>query len=245
MIKQIKTKIYVSYPVFYMTLYYLLGRKNKEIKYLISEKYNFIYIPIQKVANTSLLGVFLPLAMGRGISRPEIHNTSLLHISKSKLKKYTDSGLFAFSFVRNPYDRIVSCYEHKISKESVTNNNFTNGVANILTIYKGFYAGMPFEEFASIICQIPDYRADVHFRSQHKFLCNRLGEPLVNFVGRYENLENDFRKVCIKIGIYHQLPHYQKSPKKYIKYHSYYSKETKEIVRKRYKKDFEIFNYEF
>ena len=74
------------------------------------------------------------------------------------------------------------------------------------------------------------------------------GRLLPNYIGRFENLVEDFnyvRKIIemkTKI-ILPRLPHLMKSTKK--NYREYYTPELIELVRERYQKDIDILGYKF
>jgi len=70
------------------------------------------------------------------------------------------------------------------------------------------------------------------------------GRIVVDFVGRFENLQGDCQRVCDIIGIECTLPHFNKT-KRSRNYREYYSSRTKRIVRETYGRDIEAFGYEF
>ena len=78
---------------------------------------------------------------------------------------------------------------------------------------------------------------------QHKYLLHK-DEIKVDFLGRFENLQNDFSKLCLNLNIsYPPLPHLNKSSHR--QYSSYYNKECREAVHDRFIKDIEYFDYKF
>ena len=66
---------------------------------------------------------------------------------------------------------------------------------------------------------------------------------LVDFVGRYENLDDDFHAVCNMIGISAPLPHLNRST--HAEYRCYYSDQLARKIASRYSEDIDLFRYEF
>jgi hypothetical protein len=152
---------------------------------------------------------------------------------------------FTFTVVRNPYDRAVSCYHSKVKRrEELTPYEIEN--VGIAKKFKDIYVGMSFKEFVRAIAQIPDERADRHFKSQAWFLLNKNGRLRVDYVGRFEHFNEEYEKICKKLGVKrpHKLINVNPSKRK-KNYQDYYDEETKKLIQKRYKKDFELFNYNF
>jgi len=151
----------------------------------------------------------------------------------------------SFAFVRHPLDRLVSCYRDKIQGEA---REFTEvsekGIAHCLSGYDAFWAGMSFDEFVRAVASIPDDRADEHFRSQHSFVTNAKGVIAVDFIGRFETLDADFRCLAEKVGLPSglRLPNRQAASHK-VDFRTFYSQEVCALAYERYKKDFEWFSY--
>ena len=83
--------------------------------------------------------------------------------------------------------------------------------------------------------------------TQFEYLTDDDGKMLVDFVGRYEKLAEDFYEVVGKIGVPLMiLPKRNVTKDKVIdSYREYYSPVSRRMVEKKYKKDLEFFEYEY
>ncbi|MCG8363032.1 MAG: sulfotransferase family protein [Pseudanabaenales cyanobacterium] len=71
------------------------------------------------------------------------------------------------------------------------------------------------------------------------------GVLVIDFVGRFENLQSDFDRVCDRMGIEQQpLPHKNVMNRKQH-YTEFYDDESQALVKALYHQDIEYFGYEF
>jgi chondroitin 4-sulfotransferase 11 len=213
------------------------------------ECYSAVYIDIAKVASSSLKATFaavLGLDLDTVAGNP--HEVEFPHPSEpSPAGERLYPGLYTFAFVRNPWDRLVSCYRDKIQGQVEGFTRFSqSGVARCLTRFDMFRANMSFEEFVHAVALIPEAEADEHFRSQHNYLTNVRGEIGIDFVGRYEQIGSDFRHVAERIGLPTgiHLPRLQANPHS-VRYTDYYNAATRDIVATRFAQDIALFSYHF
>lgn len=216
---------------------------------VLLQPYGAVYVEVPKVACTSLKVAFAQL-LGIDLkgSGGDPHQASFPTPACRR-----DPGgslfpdLFAFAFVRNPWDRLVSCYRDKMAGEAdgFTRCTIRPGVADCLARFKAFVAGMSFEEFAMAVASIPDTEADAHFRSQHTFVTNETGEVAIDFVGRYESLLSDLAHVQHCTGMPDiRLPRLQAAPGR-VSYRDYYTSKTRDTIAERFREDIALFEYEF
>lgn len=98
--------------------------------------------------------------------------------------------------------------------------------------------------------ELGSFDAYIHWSASHQRSCQKQyffspsGEMLVDFIGKFENIENDFNMVCKNLGIEVELPHINFS-KRNKKYRDYYTKETRKLVEAHYNQDIIQFKYEF
>ncbi len=116
-------------------------------------------------------------------------------------------------------------------------------MSRVLTPFGVFEAGMSFERFAREVAQIPDEEAEPHFLSQHKFIVNREGTLIVDFLGSFETLDKDFDVVRQRIRAPVELPHLLRSQRGH--YRDYYSPDLADIIGDRYSEDIARFRYTF
>lgn len=220
---------------------------------VISHKHKFIFFGIPKVASRSFYNLFVHE------KREEfnIEWTEKPNAFFEAVAKYPD--YYKFTFVRNPWSRIVSCHNSKIA------DNIIGKRARITSFYKHLKGGMSFEDFVYWLQteEGQDAVADRHWVSQHKFLCDAKGELLCDTVGKYENLEQDWQDICERLGLGDlKLPHKgfvstegkthnpsakeaQHKKRQITDYKQYYTDELKELIAQRYAQDIELFDYEY
>jgi hypothetical protein len=152
---------------------------------------------------------------------------------------------FKFAFVRNPWDRLVSCYTDKIKK--IAKHANSSAERGAFANYKGqgnFHAGMNFADFVRAVCAIPDATANRHFRSQHTFLIGPGGNLLTDYAGKLEESAQTFPFVLSKLGLDPRtLPQLNKSTRKDNR--SYYTDDLIRLAYQRYQRDIELFGYDF
>ena len=69
----------------------------------------------------------------------------------------------------------------------------------------------------------------------------------LDFAGRFENLESDWKHVAKIIDVSQEIPHANKGQHRTKKtdYTEYYDDDDIAVIRKRYKDDIKTFNYDF
>jgi hypothetical protein len=207
-----------------------------------------VYIEVPKVACSSIkivLADLLGIDLGDAGGNPHVVRFPAPPSGPTPSALYP--GLFSFAFVRNPWDRLVSCYRDKIMGEvsDFTSFDASRGVAHCLARFDVFRAGMSFDAFVDAVAAVPDDEADDHFRSQHTFVTNASGAIAIDYVGRFESLARDFRHVCERLDLPSvALPRVQAARSR-GRYTDYYSSRARRIVADRFRQDVSLFGYEF
>ena len=223
----------------YNFYFFLTGRRRTTFVSgkIVSRKYKFILFLVPRVATRSFLISF--------VARPSLNFEAFQ--TREDLGElfpggHGQSDYYKFAIVRNPWDRVISCYNDKIRNADSINK------VNIITKYRGLRPGMSFDEFVRWLCSSEgqDENADGHWISQYKPLTDDKGNIICDYIGRLENLETDFKHICKEIPMpYFDVPHRNRSRGRDINYRKYYNDETRYLVARRYRKDIELFGYDF
>lgn len=210
----------------------------------ISSKYKCLFIHIPKTGGTSIesalgilgdwrienIGDLFGLIQSKDIKERGFKSNFLQHLTYEQGQIITPvtNNYRSFSIVRNPWDKMVSIYSNP-------DNNLLKVAAE-----QGIYIkDLQFKDFV----KMTGFINHIHLESQYKFICDQEDKILVDFVGKFEYLQRDFKNLCEQLRIDLKLPH--KNQSKRQSYRQYYSKSTKDIIYRRYQKDIELFDYRY
>jgi len=183
---------------------------------LISHKHKFISIDVPKTGTTSINSALHDVLGANDFTLKMSRDIKMRHATYEQcMEKFPGfENYFVFAFVRNPWDRIISYWFW--AKYNAKDLRIDKNLS-----LKDFLQKTPQNQYSYI-----------------KGFTNN------SFVGRFENLQQDFDEACDKIGISRQeLRHVNKTNHKH--YTEYYDDEMREIVAKKYARDIEYFGYKF
>lgn len=196
---------------------------------VISDGTRSIFVHIQKTGGSSiedLLRANDP-AIGSNLSDGRRHMPARDIRQVVEPQKW--ASYFKFACVRNPWDRLVSW--HCMCIQARNPNRF------------GQYVQQCAPTFEAFVKHATTGMGERTTRNQLDYLTDADGTLLVDFVGRYENLDADMAHVKRRLGLAHALPHTNRST--HDDYRRYYSTETRDIVARRFARDIEHFGYSF
>jgi hypothetical protein len=207
----------------------------------IINDHKLIFIHIPKTAGTSIEHVLNFNGDINGdkknwygnIDDYELDHSTIDYLIKNC--KYYNNTYLKFCVVRNPYERLVSEYHYCKNYDSRFIKKTDNFKEFIYYLRDNFDFVLSNEEKNHFLIS--------HYLPQYKFThINNKCE--MDMILRFENLEEDWNKLCKKINKNIQLIKVDTySSKKKYNYLDYYDIELKNIVYELYKDDFIIFNY--
>jgi Sulfotransferase family len=232
---------------------------------VISARHRCVFVHVPKTAGMSVEHVFVQLSgltwetraplLLHGNDDPRLgpprlaHLTAGEYVSCGHLSAEEFASYFKFAFVRNPWDRMVSEYK-----------------------YRGFPVKIDFKTYLFRRLPAPGWTDTYrHIIPQLDFVADESGRLLVDFVGRFENLQADFDQVCVRLGLaptplprvnrsleddqplsFRELRkrlrraiHTREREHTFSHYTEYYDAESREFVGDMFRKDIEAFSYSF
>jgi hypothetical protein len=206
---------------------------------IISESLKFIFVAIPKTGTHSVRRALRPHMSAEDMEQvrlfeekkfpiPELANLRHGHISLAQLKPHLEpskfENYFKFAFVRNPFDRFVS-YCAFMTRES------------------GAFARQPQQVMHEILFrQRPT--GHILFQPQHLLLVDAEGRLLADDVGRVEQMQESYDRMCARIGIPGAALGKVNSSSR-GDWRRYYNPTLIEGVADLYRRDLELFGYEF
>jgi len=216
---------------------------------LLSNKYNFLFVHIAKTGGTSVRAAlnklrwrdpYYPMMYlchrfshltGHKIGTKFPRHSKIIAAKEMLPAEHFDQ-LFKFSFVRNPWDLQVSSFHHIRRERPQVMQSIDD--FNEFMRWK-FNPERPYQYHIETSLQLQsDYLVDLH------------GNKLVDFLGRTENLQDDFEHVCNTIGIKpFELPQKRVAKDRKKDFRSYYADDTAEMVANHFARDVEMLGYQF
>lgn len=204
---------------------------------LISHQYKFIFIHIYKTGGTSIREALrkthcfpyenLYYTLLRKLKL--LPTSSIDHVYAKDLKRDIPkffNAYFKFCFIRNPWDLEVSLY-YFMKKCGPKHFQYD--------IIKNF----SFEQYL-------EWRINEDLHQQAEYILDDNDGILVDFIGKLENIDEDFNKVCTKIGYNAKLKVLNKNLQRTEKdYRTMYNDYTRKLITKNYNKDIELGGYVF
>ncbi len=209
---------------------------------LISDSHRFLFIHVDKAAGSSLRDALRPWSrqplhsplarrlwwLGPLCRVGGLHRRTVFpeHITAAALRRCLPAAEwdrhFKFAFVRNPWDRLVSRYNFLLRN----------------TTHRHHALVKSFPDFGRYL----EWEIRRGNQVQHPFVTDRHGRLLIDFVGRFENLETDFATICRRLGLDATLPHTNRSPHK--DYREYYTDQWRDLVAQHVQRDCDLFGYQ-
>lgn len=146
---------------------------------------------------------------------------------------------YKWTFVRNPWDRIVSCY--LADPDNLYISSFSKFV-EILHSKKHLFPKNEISWSKSIDVEPIKYL--IHFMPMHLML--KIDRKIcIDFIGRFENLEEDWILLQNNLSLEPQpLPYFNRGREKLqIDYSKFYNQYLIDLVGEIYEEDIKLFNY--
>lgn len=186
---------------------------------------------------TKSIFIHVPKCAGSSIVRSAYSGHAVTHSPavwyQNRFEQYY-RDYFTFAFTRNPWGRLYSAWSYLIDDKRIKRDKQWR---EFLLTFRDF------NDFVETWLSEENALRQIHFSSQCSFLEDRFGGISLDYIGRYENLKDDVRYISDKIGRDIILSHINKSDS--TDFRPLYSSKSVDRVADVYKKDIELFGYDF
>ena len=206
---------------------------------IVSHRHRFIFLAVPRTGTQSVRAALRPLLGADDWEQADWDRRSRLpvpalaaaghgHISAALAGAHLDPaiwrGYFKFAFVRNPWDRFISCAFFRNAGRQLFQSNPRG--------------------YLPLLLEDPRTREDLLFRPQWESLVDEGGSLAVDYVGRFERLQEDLDAVSARAGLGPlRLPHLNASA--HAAAMRYYDDELRRKVADFYDADIRQFEYAF
>lgn len=197
---------------------------------MVSEKHSCVFIHINRTGGASI-----EQALGRDSKTKANHLSARHQARKLGMRQFRE--YFSFSIVRNPWEKMVSMFHHP-AHQRFGHVSFDEWIKTLDSNERLRYTSNQLDWLTT--------KSWVWDVSKQRFSQKPESSLLmVDFVGRFERLQDDWNFVCEQLEIpATKLPHRNKSD--YGKsYQSFYTPESRQIIAGRFERDIEYFDYIF
>ena len=186
----------------------------------ISHQHRFIWFRVPKNGTRTLLKSM----ESNGVALDIVE----AHMIRYPLRAYRD--YYKFAVVRNPWDRLVSCWHNKILRK------------NAFKLSEDLYRRLhDFPAFVDHVAEKDIERCDTHIASQSSLIDLDEVDHLIRMESYEEGVAHVFRTIGIEPFDIRSTN--RTSTRK--NYAEYYTDETRDIVGRKYEKDIHNFDYRF
>ena len=206
---------------------HLSGDKGAFLRKMCETESIFIHIP--KTAGKSIFQGLYGIGLHESFGHAGV-DAYLSILGPRKFNKF-----FKFAFVRNPWDRLYSAFRF------ASNGSFgsENGI-----LFQNEIKDMTFSEFVKDWLDSSKVDKYIILKPQSDFVCDSAGDLLLDKVCYFENIDNEYRELCLLLGKTKDMPHINKSQST-SHYQDVYDSEMIDVVLELYAVDIELFGYGF
>ena len=221
---------------------------------IVSHKHKFIFMKTRKTGGTSIQSALAPICGEDDIITPDVDD---MESGKNVDKFFTDhphpalidvknflsydvwNRYFKFTIVRNPWEIVVSRYNWNKRNEEGSIEDFREWLKT--------YCCEEAVWGPAHYCVNDIQVGYTHIGVLHR-IRSTYGDIGLDYIARFENIKEDFKYICDKIGIDRiELPHKKKGykPTWHKHYTEYYDRKSVLLVSEYFSADVDVFNYKF